>query len=543
MTGTAILSTHSSVLRFAGLMTPLKALPPCDIGEASRQSLDPFKISWTELLKGFQNLAGAIQVRLASDDDIVLPASELPQSDVESPIDPTLAGVSSSPNLQTVPGLIAANLTRLDVAEMGAVDEASVEKGHTARKGDACKPHDVKQHKPEANATNQCNEVETASAGFMTLPPLSLEVSSSASGCGKESRSARIKVRDSLNAEAQAPQLKALSRMELLQQPASPCTQAALKNAQGLPDLPSPPKSSPIEPRVIRTNQMKDLTESQPVPPDRCGPAESIVALSPRYESSSEIKYVGFKNGWIGEADAADIAMPARVHPSHRIVPKQGKTDVASVRESAVSSAVITIAEHRGRALVGEIDSQLRDTMAISSTALPARGDYPFHQSQGNPLRAADEGMSSSEMHWLHLDPKHAEAGLRDPYLGWITVRAESGSGGVHASIVSPSEQASQVLTNHMEGLKTHLLGSHLPIQELMLLRTDAFAPHASLGAFGDQANSGANREHREDHQFSRPGDRDPSARQETPGCEEQDVFRVSKDDLAGSHPRVSLVA
>jgi len=62
---------------------------------------------------------------------------------------------------------------------------------------------------------------------------------------------------------------------------------------------------------------------------------------------------------------------------------------------------------------------------------------------------------------WIHADARSAEAGFPDQTLGWVGVRANTGSGGVHASVLPGSVEAAQALGGHMEGLNAFL--SHAP--------------------------------------------------------------------------------
>jgi hypothetical protein len=70
---------------------------------------------------------------------------------------------------------------------------------------------------------------------------------------------------------------------------------------------------------------------------------------------------------------------------------------------------------------------------------------------------------------WIHAGSQRAEAGFEDPTLGWVGVRADMGAGGIHASVVSSSADAAQVLGGHMAGLNAFLAEQHTPVETLTM--------------------------------------------------------------------------
>ncbi len=58
---------------------------------------------------------------------------------------------------------------------------------------------------------------------------------------------------------------------------------------------------------------------------------------------------------------------------------------------------------------------------------------------------------------WTLSGSHRAEAGFQDPSLGWISVRAQAGAGGIHAAVVPASDAAAQVLNTHLAGLNAHM--------------------------------------------------------------------------------------
>ncbi len=84
---------------------------------------------------------------------------------------------------------------------------------------------------------------------------------------------------------------------------------------------------------------------------------------------------------------------------------------------------------------------------------------------------ALDSGTSSgsNSADWPRPGHIHAEAGYRDPTLGWVGVRAESVGGAVHATLIPPSAEAAQALSEHLTGLHTFLANNHTPVQTLTM--------------------------------------------------------------------------
>ena len=68
---------------------------------------------------------------------------------------------------------------------------------------------------------------------------------------------------------------------------------------------------------------------------------------------------------------------------------------------------------------------------------------------------------------WSHGSVHRAEAGFQDPSLGWVSVRAETGTSGIHASVVASTADAAQALSGHMAGLATHLAEHRTPVETL----------------------------------------------------------------------------
>ena len=100
---------------------------------------------------------------------------------------------------------------------------------------------------------------------------------------------------------------------------------------------------------------------------------------------------------------------------------------------------------------------------AAVSTATPAQDAFS----------ALDAGASLGTPAWVHAGGQHAEAGFRDPALGWVGVRADLNASGIHATLVPSSAEAAQALNSHIAGLSTHLEEQQTPVASLSMASPD----------------------------------------------------------------------
>jgi hypothetical protein len=82
---------------------------------------------------------------------------------------------------------------------------------------------------------------------------------------------------------------------------------------------------------------------------------------------------------------------------------------------------------------------------------------------------ALDEENPTATPVWIHAGGNRAEAGFKDPTLGWVGVRAQLDAGGVHAAVVPASAEASQALSGNLTNLGAYLADHHTPVQTLTL--------------------------------------------------------------------------
>ena len=140
----------------------------------------------------------------------------------------------------------------------------------------------------------------------------------------------------------------------------------------------------------------------------------------------------------------------------------------------------------------GDATAMVRDPAGIRG-ASSTTGDAAKEASStasGSSLKetfdALDTEGGSSRSTWTHAGTQRAEAGIQDPELGWVGVRADLGSGGVHASLVPGSADAAQALGSHLAGLNSYLTDHHTPVETLTLA-----APETGWSGSGADAGQG----------------------------------------------------
>ena len=104
---------------------------------------------------------------------------------------------------------------------------------------------------------------------------------------------------------------------------------------------------------------------------------------------------------------------------------------------------------------------------------------------------ALDAGTSPSPPAWTHAGSQHAEAGFRDPALGWVSVRADLDAGGIHATLVPGSAEAAQALNGHLAGLSTHLAEQQSPVASLTMASPSESGAENGMGQPRQQGAEG----------------------------------------------------
>jgi hypothetical protein len=121
-----------------------------------------------------------------------------------------------------------------------------------------------------------------------------------------------------------------------------------------------------------------------------------------------------------------------------------------------------------------DASSPVRDPAVIQGATYGVR-EAPVGSTGGatasasETFAALDAGTGGGKTSWIHAGKQSAEAGFEDPALGWVSVRADLGAGGIHAAVVPGSAEAAQALGGHMAGLNEWLAERHTPVQSLTM--------------------------------------------------------------------------
>lgn len=192
-------------------------------------------------------------------------------------------------------------------------------------------------------------------------------------------------------------------------------------------------------------------------------------------------------SGEAGRGSANAQAGASQDGKSPAVLPLAGKPGLASGGRSATQATLKLAhgsgtgepAEHGNRPLEGQPPGPVSDASALardpagSRAATSAANDSSTGFASGTVNRetfaALDSEAAPGTPTWIHAGAQRAEAGFQDPALGWVGVRADTGAGGVHASLVPGSADAAQALGGHLAGLNSYLAEHHTPIETLTL--------------------------------------------------------------------------
>ena len=194
----------------------------------------------------------------------------------------------------------------------------------------------------------------------------------------------------------------------------------------------------------------------------------------------------------------------------------RGRTAVLS-RPAPVAAAVSRAPEGPNPISVVPIQASAEGTVPQRYLIEAQPGTSPLNQSltSDSPLqdslRIIDSG--SGHLTWTHTGAHEAEAGFNDPVLGWVAVRADTHSGGIHAALMASSPESTATLAGQIAGVEAHLAQRQIPVDSVSV---------ANIGGQGtlpgDSAGQGAGQQARQ--QQDRTADStaaDISARSDSP--------------------------
>jgi hypothetical protein len=155
-----------------------------------------------------------------------------------------------------------------------------------------------------------------------------------------------------------------------------------------------------------------------------------------------------------------------------------GKSSVSGISKTA-RSVGNSESVASGKVVAGQSSASVADAsvmtrdLAGSRTNAGSANDSAKTATTGPDTRETfatlDSGDTSGKPAWIHAGSTQAEAGYQDPTLGWVSVKADTSGGGVHAEVVAGSSDAAQALGSHMAGLNAYLAEHHTPVDTLTL--------------------------------------------------------------------------
>jgi hypothetical protein len=143
-----------------------------------------------------------------------------------------------------------------------------------------------------------------------------------------------------------------------------------------------------------------------------------------------------------------------------------GESVASTTQVSAVQPAGLDAAASSGLRIPGATPISTASAAHDQPLATTAASGAATTQDR---FAALDAGNSPGTPAWTQGGSQHAEAGFRDPALGWVSVRADLSADGIHATLVPSSSEAAQALNGHLAGLSTHLVEQQSPVASLTM--------------------------------------------------------------------------
>jgi hypothetical protein len=164
-------------------------------------------------------------------------------------------------------------------------------------------------------------------------------------------------------------------------------------------------------------------------------------------------------------ATTGDPALAGSSPVAVEVPPQSTRGPVAAARRTLLASTIAA-------ATPLDMSTVARDPAAVQTAGNPAGGSGGIAVANVAPretFAALDGGSVVATPTLMHASSRQAEAGFKDPELGWVGVRADLSGGGVHATVLPSSSQAAQELGRHMDGLSTYLTEQHTPVASLAM--------------------------------------------------------------------------
>ena len=192
-----------------------------------------------------------------------------------------------------------------------------------------------------------------------------------------------------------------------------------------------------------------------------------------------------------GKATAASserIAAPAKSRAASGAISGAGSTSSAQPGVLGAQQGPLTTT-------AADVSAAAREGVSAHAAAAPAGSSSAASMASGPDSREAFatlDAAGAAKPAWIHGGTQRAEAGYQDPALGWVSVRADAGGGGVHAELVPATADAAQALGGHLAGLNAFLAERHSPVETVTVTAPEGgWAAATGSAGSGGEAGSG----------------------------------------------------
>jgi|GEM_PF-2962618 len=176
-------------------------------------------------------------------------------------------------------------------------------------------------------------------------------------------------------------------------------------------------------------------------------------------KSASEQSLSGNATNALPSTEPGTVAEQTRAASSHAAATREHDSLQHPIAgDAALQSPAVASHTMSSRDAAGISGLPAERGSSTTGTAQQAASNSPTARDTFAALDA-DPGQPATT--WTHTGPRQVEAGYQDPSLGWVSVRADLSSGGLHASVVPNSPEAAQALGNHLAGLNAYLAEHH----------------------------------------------------------------------------------
>lgn len=306
-------------------------------------------------------------------------------------------------------------------------------------------------------ASSDSSESRSSDATLTTALPIAQ---------GTASPSAELRTEDRNQLEVSASGLKQSQAAE----PSQNFSQTLVSSQDATKALTS--SQSQIQKPALTANRVANTDTASTASTDSALTPVSISAAA-RFGQPTDVSPIVNKSNYAssGNSSTSNTVRAARrsgTVDSVQMASPQGQSSSTVVDASAVArevaeahKAVSTSSESAGTSAVSQAGSSSSETFA-----------------------ALDAGSSTGSSTWIHAGAHRAEAGFQDPSLGWVSIRANTSGGGVHAQLMTDSTDAAQALSSQLTGLSAYLAEHRTPVETLTLTASDG----GSTGWGSDQS-------------------------------------------------------